>query len=110
MTKKQTPPRLPTLQISCTEEFKRDVDQLAMAFGYTDTKTMLFELVDKFLNLPPNQAQLKKYRDLLSGKPALLFGVTEAKPQKAKPTRKKADKAAQVAADESAGVGNVETS
>ena len=107
MTKKQTPSRLPTLQISCTEEFKRDVEQLAMAFGYADTKSMLFELVEHFLNLPTNQAQLKKYRGLLGKKPALPFGVTD-KPQ-AKASRKKVDKAAQVVDAVKAGVDNAET-
>lgn len=108
MAKEKTSTRRPTLQISCTEEFKRDVDQLAMAFGYADTKTMLFELVENFLNQPSNQIQLKKYRALLGSKPACPFGVTEEKPPKAKAkvTRKKA--AAQVAADEG-GVGNAET-
>lgn len=99
MAKEKTSTRRPTLQISCTEEFKRDVDQLAMAFGYADTKTMLFELVENFLNQPPNQTQLKKYRALLGSKPACPFGVTEGEPSKAKSEDCEGEAVAQVAAD-----------
>lgn len=50
-----------TLQISCSEQFKRDIDDLAASFGKS-TSQFLFERVARIVEL--NAAQIERYRKL----------------------------------------------
>lgn len=56
--------RPPPLQITCEPEFKADVDDLARAFGYSDTSKFLREIVAEYVEI--NREQITRYRELIA--------------------------------------------
>ncbi len=56
--------RNPPLQITCEPEFKADVEDLARAFGYSNTSTFLREIVAEYVEI--NREQITRYRELIA--------------------------------------------
>ena len=77
MTKK----RQPTLQITCSAEFKQDVEDLARAFGSSDTANFLRGIVEEYIEL--NREQIERYREVINSAKMIRPGQTK---------RQKADK------------------
>lgn len=56
--------RQPTLQITCSAEFKQDADDLARAFGSSDTSKFLRGIIEEYIEL--NREQIERYREVIN--------------------------------------------
>ena len=79
-TPKEKKSQTPTLQITCTAEFKTDVDDLAAACHYRNTSDFLRVIIEEYVEL--NRERINQYREMAAApiiKPMLANIATGAK-------------------------------
>lgn len=107
MTQKKD--RLPTLQIPVQPEFKADVEDLALSFGYKQVSDFLLPVIQEYVEC--NLDRLNRYREFIKTPANKPNWTKDDAPKKKRSTKKKTTahmETPDTAADESAGVTNAE--
>ena len=98
--------RQPTLQITCSAEFKQDVEDLARAFGSSDTSNFLRGIVEEYIEL--NREQIERYREVINS--AKMIRPGQKKRQQAGKKKKTKSPSKTAAQDTNTGTASVEGS